>query len=161
MKQSRFKSVLFAVALAACSDASTQPEVQAPARAEAAESRTSGEQAAPEPAGADAAVAALADVWHCKAQDNIPIGVLTISASGKYDFVVVRNSLWEPKPADPGNGGGMMGAADGLVKPLDGPLVDQYEILGVANYSDDAGTKIYLNNDFGTLLVCTPASSEG
>lgn len=105
--------------------------------------------------------ALIAGEWRCKAQDNIPIGVLKVKPSGAYEFVVVKNSLWEPKPGDSGNGKGKLGQDGELAKPLSGPLVSAYEINGIARVDDDWGSKIYLNNDFGTLLVCTPASEGG
>jgi|JI10StandDraft_1071094.scaffolds.fasta_scaffold126432_2 hypothetical protein len=105
--------------------------------------------------------AVIAGEWRCKAQDNIPIGVLKVKPSGAYEFTVVKNSVWEPKPGDSGNGKGKLGADGELAKPLSGPLVSAYEIIGIARIDDDWGSKIYLNNDFGTLLVCTPASEGG
>lgn len=150
-------TAIAALALAACGGADTG----APAGADAADMAGAELTAGNETEARNADAALIADDWRCKAQDNIPIGVLKIAASGRYEFVVVRNGLWEPKPGDPGNGKGRLGAPDGQLKPLDGPLADAYEILDIARHSDEAGTKIYLNNDYGTLLVCMSASHGG
>lgn len=111
--------------------------------------------------GAGGAAAEIAGEWRCKAQDNIPIGLLNVAPSGHYKFTVVRNSLWEPKPGDSGNGEGTLEPSEGIMRPVDGPLVDAYEILGIARVESEWGVRIFLNNDFGTLLHCGLASEEG
>lgn len=110
---------------------------------------------------ADPALAALTGEWRCKAQDNIPIGVLKVAASGEYEFIVVKNTVWDPKPGDSGNGRGEMGVQDGAIKPLNGPLVTTYEIVDIGRTESEWGVKTYFNNSFGTLLVCAPASDGG
>lgn len=110
---------------------------------------------------ADPALAALTGEWRCKAQDNIPIGVLNVAPSGSYEFTVVKNSLWEPKPGDSGNGSGEIGVLDGAAKPLSGPLVTAYEIIEIGRVESEWGVKVYFNNAYGTLLVCAPASAGG
>jgi len=156
-------AALAALSLGACGG---QVTADAPAgeaaMAEAAEPEaalTAGGEAAADTAGGIAAE--IAGEWRCKAQDNIPIGLLNIEASGAYEFIVVKNTVWDPKPGDSGNGKGKLGAPNGQMAPLSGPLVDAYEILDIARIADSWGTKIYLNNDYGTLLVCTPASEGG
>jgi hypothetical protein len=119
-------------------------------------------EAAPASApAADPALAALSGEWRCKAQDNIPIGILKVAASGAYEFTVVSNTVWDPKPGDSGNGTGEIGIQDGAIKPLSGPLVTAYEIVDIGRTEDQWGIKTYFNNSFGTLLVCAPASDGG
>lgn len=149
-------AALAALALAACG--AYQAEDAAPPGETQGGTEASSQTA---PGEADGIAALIAGDWRCKAQDNIPIGVLKVQASGAYEFIVVKNTTWDPKPGDSGNGKGKLGAPEGLMKPLSGPLADTYEIVSLAREDSQWGVRIYLNNDFGTLLHCGPADQEG
>lgn len=157
----RYKSLavaLTACLLSACGQSSTdtgpsQPDAGVLAATESGATLTSG--------GAGSAASGYAGAWRCKAQDNIPIGLLDVAASGNYTFTVVRNSLWEPKPGDPGNGAGTLAPDGDGMTPVSGPLVDEYEILAIVRVEGEWGVRIFLNNDYGTLLHCGLASAEG
>lgn len=64
--------------------------------------------------------------WRCKANGDIPIGILSL-AGDSYEFTVVKNTVWDPKPGDPGNGSGRLAIDGPRMAPLDGPLLTQYE----------------------------------
>lgn len=157
-------AVAAAFALAACGGSGTTA-VAEPASPEGAaagaELTQGGDQAAADGNDETGGAALIAGDWRCKAQGDIPIGILKVKASGAYEFVVVKNSLWDPKPGDSGNGKGKLGAPEGLMKPLSGPLVDTYEILDIARAESEWGVRIYLNNDYGSLMHCGLASEEG
>lgn len=99
-----------------------------------------------------------ADSWHCKANGNIPIGTLTIDASGHYDMVVAANSAWDPKVGDPGNGSGELAVAGDVLTPLSGPLLDVYEVVG--GYSEENQRYMGWGSDPTALALfaCWPAS---
>lgn len=98
------------------------------------------------------------DRWHCKANGNIPIGTLTIDASGNYEMVVAANSAWQRKDGDPGNGGGQLSIAGSDLTPISGPLLDVYAVVG--SYSDEH--RRYIGWASATealaLFACWPAS---
>ena len=151
-------AISFCVILApACGQAGTNADISGTQTAAPSESTADAELTS----GGDGVAAEIAGEWRCKAQGDIPIGLLDVTASGDYKFTVVSNSLWDPKPNDSGNGKGKIGAPEGMLKPLNGPLVDTYEILDIARAESEWGVRIYLNNDFGSLMHCGLASKEG
>lgn len=98
-------------------------------------------------AAAPVRAAGFDGTWHCKANGDIPIGILTVAGTG-YSFTAVRDGKWTPKPDDPGNGKGTL-AASGV--PESGPLKTVYEVT-VSN----SNTVLWLNNKTGTLMGCWP-----
>lgn len=99
-----------------------------------------------------------ADSWHCKANGDIPIGTLTIDASGNYEMVVAANSLWDRKDGDPGNGFGQLSVAGNELTPLSGPLRDHYGVVG--GYSEENQRYMGWGSDAASLALfaCWPAS---
>ena len=149
-----------AFALAACGGAATGAPAGPAATDVAGAELTAGNETEAGDTG-ETGAALIADEWRCKAQGDIPIGLLKVSPSGAYEFVVVKNTLWELKPGDSGNGKGQLGAPEGQMKPLNGPLVTAYEIVDIARAESEWGVRIYLNNDYGSLMHCGLASEEG
>ena len=66
--------------------------------------------------------------WRCKAQGDIPIGVLTITGA-TYRFQAVRNTAWDPKPNDGLNGSGALRRSGTDLTPTSGPLVTRGRIV--------------------------------
>lgn len=98
------------------------------------------------------------DSWHCKLNDNIPLGTLTIASDGSYEMVVAANSTWARKDGDPGNGSGQLSIDGDILTPVSGPLLDVYEVVG--GYRDVDRRYIgWGNNSVGLgLFACWPAS---
>lgn len=67
------------------------------------------------------AQAAPAGNWRCRAQGNIPVGLLTITG-GAYKYQAVRNTAWAPKPGDASTGSGGFSAAGEKLAITSGPL---------------------------------------
>lgn len=80
--------------------------------------------------------------WRCKANGDIPMGTLTVTGSS-YQFVVAKNSLWEQKPGDPGNGSGQYQESGNVVTPVSGPLATHYRVVGETTPATDGSPVIY------------------
>lgn len=82
------------------------------------------------PTAAEAAQTARSPngTWRCKAQGDIPIGILTVSGAG-YRFQAVRNTAWDPKPGDGLNGSGALRRSGTTLTPTSGPLVTRGRII--------------------------------
>ncbi len=65
--------------------------------------------------------------WHCSAQGNIPLGLLTVSGSS-YKFQAVKDTAWTPK-LDPANGSGNLSITGGKLAPTSGPMVARLKII--------------------------------
>lgn len=90
--------------------------------------------------------------WRCKMNGDIPMGTLTVSGSS-YQFVVARNSLWEQKPGDPGNGSGEYSESGNVVTPLSGPLATVYKVIGETAPGTDGSPVIYFAEGNGGLAL--------
>jgi hypothetical protein len=87
--------------------------------------------------------AALPDArWRCKMNGDIPMGTLTVSDSS-YRFVVAKNSLWDEKAGDPGNGSGQYQESGNVVTPVSGPLATHYKVIGETTPATDGSPVIY------------------
>jgi hypothetical protein len=82
--------------------------------------------------------------WRCTMNDNVPLGTLTVSGSS-YQFVVAKNSLWEPKAGDSGNGSGQFQESGNRITPSSGPLADVYQVLGTSSIRPDGTTYLSFN----------------
>ena len=87
--------------------------------------------------------------YHCKANGDIPLGVLSISGS-EYDYVATRTSDFAPA-SDPANGGGRLDIQGASLIPRSGPLLTEFEVVG--QVGDGI---IWWNNRSGTLMACWP-----
>ena len=87
--------------------------------------------------------------YRCKANGDIPIGVLTLSGSS-YEFSVTKTTDFAPAQ-DPANGGGELEIGGGVLRPLSGPLLTKYEVIGGME-----GDVVFWNNRSGTLMACWP-----
>jgi hypothetical protein len=87
--------------------------------------------------------------YRCKANGDIPIGVLTLSGSN-YEFAVTRTTDFAPAQ-DPANGGGELEIGGGVLRPLSGPLLTKYAVVGGME-----GDVVFWNNRSGTLMACWP-----
>lgn len=162
MKIQGYFAAFAVILLTACGQGRTDPaNLVTNADKNGQVSHTPGTGAAEAALTAGGVAEAIAGAWRCKAQGDIPIGLLDVAPGGAYTFTVVKNTVWEPKANDSGNGKGTLGAPDGQMKPLNGPLVDAYEIIGIARAESEWGVRIYLNNDYGSLMHCGLASEEG
>ncbi len=102
------------------------------------------------PAGADALPNAR---WRCKMTGDIPLGTLTVSGS-TYQFVVAKNTVWDAKPGDPGNGSGELRETGGTITPVSGPLASVYGVVGEASKRPDGTIYIAFNSSKGTPFAC-------
>lgn len=103
-----------------------------------------------------AALASADGEWRCKANGDIPIGILDISGNA-YDFTVVKNSAWDPKPGDPGTGSGRLSIDGPRLKPIDGPLLSRYQsTLAYCGAAEGcSGDEIIdVENASGALMRC-------
>jgi len=94
--------------------------------------------------------------WRCKANGDIPTGVLTIAGSS-YEFVVVKDTAWTPKTGDPGNGSGSLRIDGPHMTPNDGPLLSVYEsTLAYCGAEEGCGGNeiVDVNNAAGALMRC-------
>ncbi len=82
--------------------------------------------------------------WRCKMSGDIPIGTLTVSGSS-YDFVVAKNSTWDRKEGDPGNGSGSFTEDGNVVTPTSGPLVTVYGVVGETTPATDGSPVIFFS----------------
>lgn len=99
-------------------------------------------------AGGPARAASADGVWGCKANGDIPLGLLTISGSS-YKFVTTRTD-WTPSP-NSSDGSGTLSIGGATMRPQSGPLLDQFEVVG--QIGDGI---IWWNNGSGTLMACWP-----
>ena len=97
---------------------------------------------------ATAAHASPDGVWECKANGDIPLGLLTIDGAS-YEYQTT-NTAWEPKD-DASNGSGELAYEGDLIVPTTGPLLTDFEVNG----AEEAGV-LFWNNSFGTLFGCWP-----
>ncbi len=96
--------------------------------------------------------------WHCKLNGDIPLGTLTIEADGSYEMVVAKNSTWERKEGDSGNGTGLLNVNGSMLTPVSGPLSEVYEVVG--GYSDVNQRYIGWGSESAALglFACWPAN---
>jgi hypothetical protein len=102
--------------------------------------------------------AALPDArWRCKMNGDIPLGTLTVSGSS-YQFVVAKNSLWEPKPGDSGNGSGAFTESGDSIVPTSGPLATVYKVVGRTVRANDGSYVLYFSDKSAgfALFGCWP-----
>ncbi len=90
--------------------------------------------------------------WRCKMNGDIPMGTLTVNGSN-YQFVVAKNSLWEQKPGDPGNGAGEYRESGDVVTPISGPLASVYKVVGTVSPGTDGSPVIYFAEGGGGLAL--------
>ncbi|MBX3575586.1 MAG: hypothetical protein KF723_00145 [Rhizobiaceae bacterium] len=82
--------------------------------------------------------------WRCKMSGDIPIGTLTVSGSS-YEFVVAKNTVWDIKPGDPGNGSGEYAENGNVITPLSGPLLTVYQVVGETTPATDGTPVIFFS----------------
>lgn len=87
-------------------------------------------------------------VWACKANGDIPLGLLEISGD-TYSFQTT-NTAWEPVD-NKSNGSGALSYEGSRIQPVDGPLLDSFEVYGEAENG-----VLYWYNDAGALMGCWP-----
>lgn len=90
--------------------------------------------------------------WRCKMNGDIPMGTLTVTGSS-YRFVVAKNSLWEEKSGDRGNGAGEYREDGNVVTPLSGPLATVYKVVGEVSPATDGSPVIYFSEGNGGLAL--------
>jgi hypothetical protein len=96
--------------------------------------------------------AALADVdgeWRCKANGDIPIGLVRISGA---DYVYTMTDVAFVPVANDANGSGTLSVEGAAVRPLDGPLADDFGVVGEI-WGDGGGIITWSTAD-GALMEC-------
>ena len=98
--------------------------------------------------------------WRCMMVGNIPLGTLTIAPGGDYTLQIAGNAFWEPNPADPGNGSGQLAESEGILIPMSGPLLTEFEVMG-EYWSEGERETIFWAAGGAELLQCWPADAAG
>lgn len=90
--------------------------------------------------------------WRCKMNGDIPLGTLTVSGSS-YQFSVARNSAWDEKAGDPGNGSGSFTESGNSITPVSGPLVTVYGVRGEQSPGTDGFPVLFFANKSNGLAL--------
>lgn len=90
--------------------------------------------------------------WRCKMNGDIPLGTLTVSGSS-YRFSVARNSVWDEKAGDPGNGSGEYQESGNAIVPLSGPLATHYKVQGEQSPGTDGTPVLFFANQADGLAL--------
>lgn len=90
--------------------------------------------------------------WRCKMNGDIPMGTLTVSGSS-YTFSVAKNSTWEEKAGDPGNGSGQYSESGNRITPTSGPLTAHYGVVGETSPGTDGSPVIFFSNASSGLAL--------